>query len=230
MGLSHSPKIVTNGLVLALDAANKRSYPGTGTTWTDLSGNNNNFSLINGPTFSAANMGSIVFDGTNDYLQISSLVWDYNNNFTIQFWFTPSSLGGANGYGLFFNGTTSLNTNRVQIAGNSNGSVSLVTVASTVGDAFTSAAGLVTVGNWYNFAAVRNSGVITIYLNGVSVASGNVNYAPSQPSNLYVGFIRSSGALWYLNGRMSSILINNRSLSVNEVLQNYNATKSRFGL
>lgn len=226
----YSPRIVTSGLVLALDAAERLSYPRTGTTWRDLSGNNNNFSLVNGPTFSAANMGGIVFDGTDDYLLIGSLVWNYNADFTIQFWFTPSSLGGANGYGLFFNGTPGANTNRVQIAGNSDGSVSLVTVGSTVGDAFTSAAGLVTVGNWYNFAAVRNSGVITVYLNGVSVASGNVNYDVSQQSNLYVGFIRSSGALWYLNGRMSSILINNRSLSVNEVLQNYNATKSRFGL
>jgi hypothetical protein len=224
----YSPRIVTSGLSLALDAAERLSYPRTGTTWRDLSGNNNNFSLVNGPTFSAANMGSIVFDGTDDYLLISSLVWNYNADFTIQFWFTPSSLGGANGYGLFFNGATGANTNRVQIAGNSDGSVYLNTVGSTVGDNFVSAAGLVSVGNWYNFAAVRSSGVITVYLNGVSVASGNVNYAVSQQSNLYVGFIRSSGALWYLNGRMSSILINNRSLSVNEVLQNYNATKSRF--
>lgn len=118
----------------------------------------------------------------------------------------------------------------MQIGGGSNGSIYLNTVGSTLGDDFVSAAGLVSVGNWYNFAAVRSSGVITVYLNGVSVASGNVNYAVSQQSNLYVGFIRSSGALWYLNGRMSSILINNRSLSVNEVLQNYNVNKNRFGL
>lgn len=223
------PDINENGLVLFLDAANRLSYPGSGTAWSDLSGNSNNFSLINGPTFSNTNLGTIVFDGTNDYLQISSLVWNYNADFTIQFWFNTNSLGGVNGYGLFFNGDTGSNTNRVQIAGDSDGSILLNTVASTVGDNFVSAAGLVTVGNWYNFAAVRNSGVITVYLNGISVASGNVNYTPSQQSNLYVGFVRSSGALWYLNGRMSSILINNRSLSVNEVLQNYNATKSRFG-
>ncbi len=224
----YGPRIVSNGLVLCLDAANKRSYPGTGTTWTDLSGNSNNFSLINGPTFSNTNLGNIVFDGADDYLLISSLVWDYNVNFTIQFWFNTNSLGGVNGYGLFFNGSTGANTNRVQIAGDSNGSIYLNTVGSSVGDDFVSAAGLVTVGKWFNFAAVRNSGVITVYLNGTSVASGNVNYSVSQQSNLYVGFIRSSGALWYLNGRMSSILINNRSLSATEVLQNYNATKSRF--
>ena len=225
----YGPRIVSNGLVLCLDAANKRSYPGTGTTWTDLSGNSNNFSLINGPTFSNTNLGNIVFDGTDDYLLISSLVWDYNVNFTIQFWFNTNSLGGANGYGLFFNGSTGANTNRVQIAGDSNGSIYLNTVGSSVGDDFVSAAGLVTVGKWFNFAAVRNSGVITTYLNGTSVASGNVNYSVSQQSNLYVGFVRSSGALWYLNGRMSSILINNRVLTASEILQNYNATKSRFG-
>lgn len=224
----YGPRIVSNGLVLCLDAANKRSYPGTGTTWTDLSGNSNNFSLINGPTFSNTNLGNIVFDGADDYLLISSLVWDYNVNFTIQFWFNTNSLGGVNGYGLFFNGNTGLNTNRVQIAGDSNGSIYLNTVGSSVGDDFVSAAGLVTVGKWFNFAAVRNSGVITVYLNGTSVASGNVNYSVSQQSNLYVGFVLSSGALWYLNGRMSSILINNRALSATEVLQNYNATKSRF--
>ena len=64
----YGPRIVSNGLVLCLDAANKRSYPGTGTTWTDLSGNSNNGTLTNGPTFSAGNMGSILFDGTNDYV------------------------------------------------------------------------------------------------------------------------------------------------------------------
>ena len=229
MAIQRGPKLQTNGLVLLLDAADISSYPRTGTTWTDLSGNNNNFSLVNGPTFSAVNGGCIVFDGVDDNLQISSLVWNYNNNFTIQFWFNPSSLGGASGYGLFFNGTPGSNTNRVQIAGVSDGSLYLNTVASSVGDTFQTAAGLVSVGNWYNFAAVRNSGVITVYLNGVSVASGTVVYSPSQPSNLYVGFIRSSGALWYLNGRISSILINNRASSIVEVLQNYNATKARFG-
>ena len=82
----YGPKIITNGLVLYLDAANRNSYPGSGTTCTDLSGNNNNFTLVNGPTFSSGNMGNIVFDGTDDYLLINSLVWNYNADFTIQFW------------------------------------------------------------------------------------------------------------------------------------------------
>ena len=78
MGLAHSPSIVTNGLVLALDAANRKSYPGTGTTWTDISGNGNSGTLVNGPTYSSANGGSIVFDGTNDYV-VTSTITNYKS-------------------------------------------------------------------------------------------------------------------------------------------------------
>ena len=67
MALSHSPSIITDSLILCLDAANTKSYPGSGATWTDLSGNGNNVTLTNGPTYSSVDGGSIVFDGTNDY-------------------------------------------------------------------------------------------------------------------------------------------------------------------
>ena len=81
MALHHSPRIVTSGLVLALDAADRNSYPGSGTTWTDLSGNANNGTLTNGPTFNSANGGSIVFDGTNDFEAVLERVrrWVKNN-------------------------------------------------------------------------------------------------------------------------------------------------------
>ena len=67
MAFSYSPKIVTDGLVFAVDAANKKSYPGSGTTWTDLAGSNDG-TLTNGPTFDSGNGGSIVFDGSDDYI------------------------------------------------------------------------------------------------------------------------------------------------------------------
>ena len=72
MSYSKGPRIVTDGLVLYLDAGNSKSYPGTGTVWNDLSGNNNNGTLVNGPTFSSANKGSIVFDGVNDGCNINN--------------------------------------------------------------------------------------------------------------------------------------------------------------
>ena len=72
MSLSHSPLIVRDGLVLCLDAANPRSYPKSGTTWSDLAGANNG-TLTNGPTFDADDKGSIVFDGTDDRVDVSNL-------------------------------------------------------------------------------------------------------------------------------------------------------------
>ncbi len=86
MSLLHSPKIVTNGLVLCLDAASRKSYPGTGNVWRDLSGNGNNGTLTNGPTFSSANGGSIVFDGIYDpVLGVSNLPISGNASFTISY-------------------------------------------------------------------------------------------------------------------------------------------------
>ena len=72
MALSHSPLIVTDGLVLCLDAANKKSYSGSGTTWTDRSGNGNNGTLVNGPTFDSGNGGSIDFDGVDDNVNLGN--------------------------------------------------------------------------------------------------------------------------------------------------------------
>ena len=66
MAIIDGPRIPTSGLIFYLDAANTRSYPGSGTTWTDLSGNGNTGTLTNGPTYSSANGGQIVFDGSND--------------------------------------------------------------------------------------------------------------------------------------------------------------------
>ena len=79
--------IVSDGLVLCLDAANRKSYVNGSTVWRDLSGNNNSGSLVNGPTFSSANGGSIVFDGTNDYVQIgSNLLPSGNSSHTVFSW------------------------------------------------------------------------------------------------------------------------------------------------
>ncbi len=90
MGLAHSPRTVTDGLVLALDAGNTKSYPGSGTAWTDLIGSNNG-TLTNGPTYNSDNGGSIVFDGTNDYVTISddSDFTFGTGDLTVEAWFKP---------------------------------------------------------------------------------------------------------------------------------------------
>ena len=98
MGLAHSPRLVTDGLVLCVDAANTKSYPGSGTTWTDLSGKGNDGSLINGAAFDSGNNGSINIDGSNDRIDvaysptlafsngiISSEIWVYVDSLTTGF-------------------------------------------------------------------------------------------------------------------------------------------------
>ena len=94
MGFYRGPNIVKDGLVLHLDAANYKSYPGSGTTWSDLSGNGNNGTLTNGPTFDSGNRGSIVFDGSNDFVYLSnpsSLAFG-TGDFSIEIWCNPDSI------------------------------------------------------------------------------------------------------------------------------------------
>ena len=98
MGLSHSPRIVTDGLVMCLDAGNSRSYPGTGTVWTDLAGNIG--TLTNGPTFNSENGGSVVFDGTNDGVDVSgteSFNGPLGVSYTLSAWFYPTRTGAWQG-------------------------------------------------------------------------------------------------------------------------------------
>ena len=88
MALAHSPRIVRDSLALYLDAANTKSYPGSGTTWKDICGKNNDGTLTNGPTFSSDNLGCIVLDGTNDYVSETSGLSDslLQGNWSISFW------------------------------------------------------------------------------------------------------------------------------------------------
>ena len=84
MAINAGPKIVEDGLVFCVDAANKRSYPGAGTTWTDLTANKNNMTLYNSPTFTTENGGAVVFDGTDDYAQNINTNFAQTSNFTAE--------------------------------------------------------------------------------------------------------------------------------------------------
>jgi hypothetical protein len=96
MSVAGGPDLIQDGLVLCLDAANTKSYPGSGTSWVDLSGNGNNGTLTNGPTFSSTNGGNIFFDGTNDYVRVSSTsIIPGSSSFTFNIWLNYSISGGA---------------------------------------------------------------------------------------------------------------------------------------
>ena len=104
MGLSHSPRAVTDGLVFCVDAANPRSYPETGSGWYDLSNNNYDGTLINGASFDSANAGSISFDGTNDRAEFPSGIMD-TGTITVCWW--QKGWDGARRVTILEMGTTS---------------------------------------------------------------------------------------------------------------------------
>ena len=229
MGLTHSPKIVTNGLVLALDAANNKSYSGSGVTWNDLSGNNNTGTLTNGPTFSGANGGYIVLDGTNDYVINSSPtnIPVGSSSRTVQLWIYPKNnscplvqLGTGGGFQVyivsFFNssGTLYLFTDGINSANN-------ISFSGT---------DLPTLNTW-NHMTFGNSGQNWFYyLNGVSKLSGTFGVTLNTIGQKYIVGNRDDVYLGTANVNVSQTFVYNRALSATEVLQNFNATRIRFGI
>ena len=221
MATKYSPKMVTDGLVLSLDAANTKSYPKSGTTWTDLSGNSNNGTLTNGPTFSGANGGSIVYDGVDDQVDLS-LVSSNVNNVTTEVWFKANTLpgdrglflngsGGSSGYGLQFGACGTVGTTLYVFFGGLNCNVVSY--------------GTLVTNTWYQSVYTRTTSPSTLnilYINGISVST-NTSANPNSPTG--VTLVGHSA----YNGYISVVRQYNRTLSAAEVLQNYNATKGRFG-
>ena len=226
MGISGGPDIVQDGLALELDAADRNSYPGSGTTWFDLSGNANNGTLTNGPTFNSGNAGSIVFDGVDDYVSCGNNATVQINQGTISAWVRTSSPGSSfrgiitkqQNYGLFTN----------------NG----VLVTYDWGNGQTRTTGInIADGTWKNVAMsfTTNTGTPSnntiIYLNGSAILTTTTKFVDNTVNvELGRGGTIPTGNTQFLNGNISTGLVYNRALSSQEILQNYNATKTRFGL
>ena len=212
------PGITKDGLVLHLDASKSNSYPGSGDTWYDLSGNQNNGTLVNNPTFSSDVGGSIVFDGTNyvDTIDVSSYadltieMWLYDtrtfSSITSQDILTYNGNSGSYSYGQLADFRTDGDGMYARNFGGGDGSY--VSYPSN---------------SWYRFCYVKNG---DLWIN----------------NNQYFGYglDRSYGLLSFANtrsnvsnrltGRISNIRVYNRSLSSSEILNNYNCKKRRFGL
>ena len=230
VGVYAGPDVSESGLVLALDAANSKSYPGSGTTWTDLSGRGNNGTLVNGVGYNGSNLGSLVFDGVNDYVNAGSLGTSIPN-FTVEIWFKSGAVANyRNPIDCNF-GTYGSNTgprleqnstgNLVWIIGNSSGTYYTRTVVSS---------GLSSV-PMHCAVITRNGTTTTSYYNGTMVQTGIETYThPGAMTAVNIGRgFTTSGERWF-NGQIPLVKIYNRALTAQEIQQNYNATKSRFGL
>ena len=247
--------IVTNGLILYLDAANYLSYTSGSTTWRDLSSNNLSGSLVNGPTFSSANGGSIMFDGVNDYVNLGnnpSLQFG-TGSFTLNVWInlenTSSSdtilvkrqpvdpfnmvqiiIGTLFVEGNGFNINPSKKISFMLWNGGSNfPSPNGGFVATTTNDILD--------GNWKNITLTRTSGSVVLYVNAISQSVSILyDFGTRTLANISVtGSNWAAGAVpeipaAFISGSLSTIQMYNRALTAQEILQNYNAQKSRFGL
>jgi hypothetical protein len=248
MGFSRGPKIVTDGLVLALDAANPKSYPGSGSTWSDLSGNGNNGSLINGPTFDSGNNGSIVFDGSNDRVTLDSSITSLDTSvLSIEMYFrtnintsgfTPligwHDTESPHGYIGLGNFTGFWGNESISFFNKGTGTTNL-SFAYTNGSSFLQDT------EWHHTLFVLNTNDYRIYVDGSEVAINasfrNGSASTAFPNDLFgygttpsVAFGVGGSQPKYGNLNIANSRIYNRALTSEEVLQNYNATKSRFGL
>ena len=225
MGVAYNSKIVTDGLVLCLDAGNSKSYPGTGTTWTDLSGRGNTGTLTNGPTYSSANGGSIVFDGSNDFVQCTGSLTLTTSTFIV--WMRLN--GNQNQYdgilisrGTNFSGMLLQNSNNLgytwngDLAGGNN--------------TYDWSSGLVVPNlSWSMCVISVASSSATAYLyqaSGLTTATNNYSNSSSVLDDIKIGQDDFGGR--FFNGNISQVSVYNRALTATEIRQNYLATKSRY--
>ena len=221
MATNYNPRIVTDGLVLALDAGNQRSYPGSGTTWYDLSGNGNNGTLVNGVGYSGSDGGYLSFDGVNDYLSFSGITLNTNTGFTIDMWIyiiNPQPVYPnfwaywyeSNGFEFGSYGTGDFIFKDNYAAGSPN-------IRANTG-----------VGRWGHILFGCNSTTPFLYSNGISRGTaGNFRNTNISITNLVRS--QSLGARNYKIYK-SSIKIYNRALTASEIQQNFNALRGRFSI
>jgi hypothetical protein len=222
MGAYAGPEIVEDGLVLALDAGNTKSYPGSGTTWYDLSGNGNNGNLVNGPTYDGSNGKSIVFDGSNDKVTFPNNTISTSAGITAEVWFKTSS---GTKYQDIFDLDDSYG---VWIVTNYSASGKINTSFNTLTGYMTAD---YVANNWYQVVLSGSGTSNFMYLNGVQVGTASQTVATSINLNTArIGNVDGDRAAEYLVGNVSSLKLYNRALTASEIQQNFNANRSRFGI
>ena len=230
--------IVKGGLVLDLDAAKKDSYPGAGTVWNDISGTNITGSLINGPTFSTSGSGAIILDGTNDSISIPYTIQNqFTNQISINVWINAKwfDTGNNDGVAIIGKNHTSLNSPYtvwgmgLSQAGNYGGNIGNGSTRTTINSAST-----LSLNTWYNLCLTYDGTTIKLYRNGTQDANtATGTYTLGQNAiDISIGNNPMLGPTYYdwFKGNISIAHLYNRALSQAEITQNYNATKTRFGL
>jgi len=217
---SGGPNTVTDGLVLYLDAANTKSYVSGSTTWNDLSRDSKICTLINGPTYDSANGGSIVFNGTDEYGTVTQL--NTNTNFTFEVFLKGTSIATDQMY---------IGTSDTAIYCrilNSQPHLSIRAAGTLIQRTFSPT--LILQNNQiYHIVSLYDGIQMKIYVNGVLYTGSILNENILAWSISRIGRYRDGDSRFF-TGNLFSVRVYNRALLDSEVLQNYNALKTRFGL
>ena len=232
MGAYAGPDIVENGLVLALDAGNPKSYPGIGTTWTDLSGNANNATLINGVEYSGSNFGTLTFDATNEYVTVPSVTFSPGTSaFTWNFW---CKLNDLTTFSILFSGQGSNHPEYGVIfmdPRSGQAGLGYYANAARIQDNNTSFGS-----NWWYISFVGSGGAdgarnLKLYRNAVQAGSTyNHNYNLVGVSSVRIFGANHDDFSERMRGNISNVSYYNRALTAGEITQNFNATRSRYSV
>jgi hypothetical protein len=206
------PSIITDKLILHLDAANPESYPGSGTTWTDLNSKSYSGTLVNDPIFNRANAGTFLFNGTDEYVSFINDPLSSFTELTFDCWFKldPTETNAF---------LISSDTLRLYLE---DSNTWYINPSFTTGKSFTWTFN----SNWNNIIVTANSSAITGYINGIA-ANITTGGALGSQSNMVIGGRDFDS---YIKGNMATVKIYNKVLTQAEATQNYNALKGRFGL
>jgi prepilin-type N-terminal cleavage/methylation domain-containing protein len=220
-----NPFIVTNGLVLNLDAGNLASYPGTGNTWFDLSGNGNNGTLVNGVGYNSTNGGALSFDGVNDYVVTGNSGITGNQSWSLSIWVSVNvSENGAGRQGwIIWEGASNQSINQLISIGVNGGKVEVAHWGNDT--VFLNSS--INFGNFQNITVTFNGSQELIYINSVNTNSKSTSLNVTDGSWY---FASREGGTEFLNCNIAQVSIYNRALTPEEIQQNFNATRGRFGL
>ena len=235
MAVNYQNKIVKDGLVLCLDAADRKSYPGTGTTWFDRSGNGNHGTLVNDVGYNSGNGGALTFDASNDFVRVPyNSTLNTPNGVTYSIWIYATSTGEFLSRGTSDSGATPDNPRIYINVSNKSiyfdwSSPGIDQYVNTSDNSFNGNA-------WVNVVGVCiTGGRMDVYINGSlssyslrSNADNMQSPLPNTNSEIQIG-----GATWiprHFGGKISQVSVYNRVLTIAEIKQNFNATRGRFGI
>ena len=237
MGLSHSPRIVTDGLVFCVDAGDKMSYPGAGTTWTDLSKNRSNGTLTNGPTFNSANGGSIVFDGSNDRIETNYTEALGTSDFSYECW-VRYTVTNQTGNLISKRSNVAYEQASLFISGQQDGGSTGAKVCfyHRSGNVRSFASSLnYNDDKWHHIVLSSvHDGKTSLYIDNEEIASrDNALSTITETPPILIGCAADgsspySGRIAHFNGKIAIAKVYTRALSAAEITQNYNATRGRF--